>query len=75
MNADRPDLGPPRLAHATRQMHRAVLPVYESASIMWTFAESGQRVEDTGVALPVGIGSGGISLAQIAKLRYVSLRV
>ena len=29
-------------------MHRAVLPVYESASIMWTFHRPGQGVKATG---------------------------
>jgi hypothetical protein len=36
-------------------MHKAALPVYESASIMWTFAEPGQSREGTGVANAGGV--------------------
>jgi len=32
-------------------MHRTMLPVYESASIMWTSARPGQSRKGTGVAV------------------------
>jgi hypothetical protein len=54
MNVERPDVGPTRSRlDATRPVRSDLLPVYESASIMWSFAAGGQSAMSTDSGPPV----------------------